>query len=107
MKAYIVQEQVEYLATVVFAETAGQAKSLALHTDACQDREFTEIRARREKQLDQYYDGSCWELDFWNNDTARLILVKELGWSCDPEYSDIDECEECIAKDYCGSRLFI
>ena len=40
-KAYIVDDRRYWdSATVVFAESAGQARSLALYTDACEDLDF-------------------------------------------------------------------
>ena len=35
MKAWIVKEKDEFAATVVFAETRGKARMLAMLTDAC------------------------------------------------------------------------
>ena len=35
MKAWLVREKGEYCATVVFAETRGKAKVLAIQTEAC------------------------------------------------------------------------
>lgn len=51
MKAYIIQDLKGYAdySTVVFAETSGKAKAIAIHTDSFEDYEFTEISARRVK----------------------------------------------------------
>lgn len=47
MNAYTVRKRDEFCATVVFAETAGKAKSYALYTDACEGAVFTDIECRR------------------------------------------------------------
>lgn len=57
-KAYIVDDRRNWdSATVVFAESAGQARSLALHTDACEYLDFTDISAKRVPKLDIAYRG--------------------------------------------------
>ena len=47
MKAWLVREKDEFCAEVVFAETRGKARSLALSTDCCEDANFTDIEVRR------------------------------------------------------------
>lgn len=42
MKAWLAREKDEFCATVVFAETRGKAKALALYTEACEDQEYME-----------------------------------------------------------------
>lgn len=54
-KAYLARIRGEYSAAVVFAETAGKAKALAMHTAACEDADFTAIEVYREKEADKYY----------------------------------------------------
>lgn len=99
MKAYIASTKYENYMTIVFAESAGKARSIAMHTDACADAEFTEIDVRRYPKADSQYDGSS-ELD-WENPKHRLFLVSECGFSCvDPDYRF---CKSCIAKDKCDT----
>ena len=54
MKAWLVKDKDEYYATVVFAETRGKARALAMHTDACEDVDFCDIEVRRKPQIDKY-----------------------------------------------------
>jgi hypothetical protein len=96
MKAWKVGIKDELCSTIVFAETAGKAKSLALSTDLCEDAEFIEIYCHRKPEADKAYKEGKRELD-WYNDEDMLFMVKELGYRC----LDPFECEECIAKDFC------
>lgn len=98
IKAWKVNVKDEWYSTVVFAETRGRAKAIAICTDTCDGAEFIEIEVHRLKEADCLYRGND-EID-WYNDTDRKFLVKELGWSC----LDIDtsECESCCANEYCG-----
>jgi len=96
MKAWKVFDKFSDYSTIVFALTASKAKALALNTDTCEDSNFIDIRARRIPKADKLYHGN-YEID-WDNDTERLFLVKELGWSC---YDTSFECDTCCAKEYC------
>ena len=99
MKAYLVRKRRdEFCATVVFAETAGKAKSIAMTTEACMDTDFCNIEVRRVPSIDRYYKEGKSELD-WFNPQDRIVLVKELGFFC--ENIELDKCEHCSAKDYC------
>lgn len=96
MKAWTVQGVDSDYATVVFAETVGKAKAIAVGTDACEDYGYLDIRAYRFKKMDKYYRGKR-EMD-WYNDEDRTALVKA-GWHClDPcEW----ECKACCARELC------
>lgn len=98
MKAWKVSTKYGDYATVVFAETRGKAKSIALYTDACCDANFCDIVVCRMKAMDKYYKDGKTEMD-WENPDDRFILVKEFGWYCVD--SVIPLCEKCSAKDYC------
>lgn len=99
MKAWLVREKDEFRATVVFAETRGKARSIAMSTDACEDADFCDIEVRRQPQLDKYYKDGKQEMD-WYNANDRIALVKEAGFCCsDNDTSGL--CEECPAKKYC------
>ena len=100
MKAYIIHDLKGYAdySTVVFAETSGKAKAIAITTDAFNDYEFTEISARRVPALDKYYHGLD-EMD-WFDDADRIAMVKDGGFSCDPESWE-EDCERCPAKQGC------
>lgn len=101
MKAWLVREKDEFCATVVFAETRGKARSLALYTDCCEDANFCDIEVRRVPQVDKYYKAGKTELD-WNDPNDRLVLVKECDFMCDYDAFNIGECALCSAKEYCG-----
>lgn len=98
MKAWLVREKDSEYATVVFAETRGKARSLAMATDACEDADFCDIDVSRKPQLDKYYKNGKKEMN-WYDDKDRLALVKECGFFCIP--SDLVECDQCPAKKYC------
>lgn len=99
MKAYSVRDKNSDYSTVVFAETSGKAKAIAITTDAFNDYEFTEISARRIPELDKYYRGLD-EMD-WNNDEDRIAMVKDGNFSCSYEFFEPDDCETCPAKQWC------
>ena len=100
MKAWVVNIKDNFDATVVFAETRGKAKSLAQYTDACDGAEYCDIEVRRLPEADKYYKEGKTEMG-WDNMQDRLTLVKEFGFSC--EYADLDKCETCTAREYCGA----
>ena len=64
MKAWLVKVKDEFCATVVFAETRGKARSIAMHTDACEDVDFCDIEVRRLPHIDKYYKEGKTELDW-------------------------------------------
>lgn len=97
MKAYVIHDLKGYAdySTVVFAETSGKAKAIAITTDAFNDYDYTEISARRVPKLDKYYRGLD-EMD-WYDDEDRIALVKDGHFHC----FETDECKNCPAKQYC------
>ena len=102
MKAYTVRDKNDgFVIEVIFAETAGKAKSYAL--TYCEYFEyccFCDLDVRRTPQIDKYYTDGKRKMD-WLNQKDRLALVKECGFMCDDECFDIRTCEKCIAKEYC------
>ena len=100
MKAWLVRGKDEFGATVVLAETRGKARSLAQHTEACEDVDFCNIEVRRRPELDKYYTEGKREMD-WYNSKDRIALVKDGGFTCDPEFWEPVDCESCPAKEYC------
>lgn len=100
MKAWKVYDNYDECGTaIVFAETRGKAISYALMwIDTFEDYSWTDIRAKRFPEYDQFYDGRP-EAVFWNDADHRVRLVRDFGWSCiDP----IDSyCEDCPAKGWC------
>ena len=103
MKAYLVRDEKrdEDYCAVVFGETRGKAIQAALRTDACEDGEWTDIRAIRVPELDSYYRGRE-EMD-WFDDNDRIGMVRYAGMRCSDEMS-IGECgcEDCPAKEFCS-----
>lgn len=102
MKAWLVREKDEFCATVVFAETRGKARALALHTEACEDADWLDIDVYRKPNLDKYYVEGKWEMD-WFNKNDRLALVKDGGFTCDPWNWEPVDCERCPATEYCDA----
>lgn len=99
MKAWTVRGIDSDYATVVFAETVGKAKAIAVGTDACEDYDYIDIRAYRFNEMDKYYQGKR-EMD-WHTDEDRIALVKA-GWYCLDPYEW--ECEACCARELCDWR---
>lgn len=102
MKAWLVREKDEFCATVVFADTRGKARAIALHTECCEDADFCSIEVNRQPQMDKYYTDGKREMD-WEDSQDRIALVKDCGFSCREDCFDIAYCEICPAKEYCDS----
>lgn len=100
MKAWLVRENGEFAAIVVFAETRGKARALAMHTEALEDVSFCDIEAYRRPALDKYYVDGKKEMD-WFNSKDRIALVKDGGFVCDPDFWEWEDCERCPEKEYC------
>ena len=98
MKAYHVHVVDGEYATIVFAESAREAKKLAMGTECCEDAAYIDIRVRREPIADQLYDGVRREIDWYNFET-RKFLMENLNWSC---YEPSWECDGCSLKPYCN-----
>lgn len=96
MKAYYVREKDGDCATIVFAENATHAKTIAQRCDCCEDARYIDIRVRREPDADKLYKGLS-EID-WYDEETRLQLVRDFGWSC---FDTSFECDCCNAKQYC------
>ncbi len=104
MKAWIVREKDEFEAAVVFAETRGKAKTLALSTEACESSDFMSVEVRRAKEADKYYKPGKRELDWFNPDD-RIAMVKDCGFTCIPDAHCAEECADCPAKDFCDDYI--
>lgn len=96
MKAWLIRNKEENYSTVVFAETRGKAKYVAMSTDCCEDVGFLAIEAYRVPHVDKYYTEGKRELDF-DNPQDRIALVRECGRCFEVWY----QCETCSAKEYC------
>lgn len=106
MKAWLVRDKNEFCAEVVFAETRGKARALALSSECCENSRFTDIEAYRQPQADKYYKEGKWRLD-WENPQDRIALVKDCGFYCDDEIFEFADCEACAAKQYCDRHTDI
>lgn len=100
MKAWLVREKDEFCATVVFAETRGKARVMAMHTETCEDADFIDIEVHRKPQMDKYYTEEKKEMD-WFNSKDRIALVKDCGFRCCDDAFEIEDCKYCPAKEYC------
>lgn len=98
MKAWLVKEKENFMASVVFAENRNKAKYLALSSPACEGARYTDIEAHRLPIADSQYNGRT-EMDWFNPDD-RKFLVQECGFYCDPDYRD--NCDVCSGKHYCS-----
>lgn len=81
IKAWLVQDKCDYYgcATVVFAETRGKAKSIALHTVTFSDSSFIDLIVLRLPVADKMYSPGKQEMD-WYNKKDRSFLMKECGF---------------------------
>lgn len=96
MKAYHACDKDSEYSTIVFAENASQAKSIALSCDCCEGAQYIDIRVWRMPEADKLYKGRS-EVD-WYVDETRIALVRDFGWRClEPSW----ECDTCPAKQYC------
>ena len=96
VKAYHACEKGGEYSTIVFAENATQAKTIAKACDCCEDAEYIDIRVNRMPEADKLYKGLA-EID-WHDDETRVALVRDFGWACyDPSF----ECDNCKAKPFC------
>lgn len=100
MKAWIITVKDEPYTSVVFAETRGKARYIALNTEAFEDCEFIDIEVRRVPHMDKYYTEGRTEMD-WENPKDRYALVNECGFSC--EYVEWFYCDTCSAKEICDT----
>ena len=101
LKAYEARNKWGYndYTTVVFAKTAGKAKSIAMSSEACEGCDFIDIEVFRVPQLDKYYKKGKQEMD-WFNEKDRIALVKYGGFYCSMEVIK-PSCENCPASKWC------
>ena len=80
MNAYKVYNVNDNYATIVFAENAVRAKSIAILCDAFMVRNsfWSDLRAERVPPADHLYKGKQ-EID-WNDSEQRKFLEEEMGW---------------------------
>lgn len=95
-KAYYAYEKDSDCATIVFAASATQAKTIAKSCEIGEDARYIDLRVRRMPEADSLYTGYG-EVD-WYNPKIRISLVRDLGWDC---FGPSFECDTCQAKPYC------
>ena len=96
IKAYRVDTDDGY-SKVIFAESRGKAKAIAMHSDFFEDMNFLEIKPYRVRQFDKCYRGLT-EMD-WEDKYDRIALVMD-GWTC---HYDINcQPNTCPAKQFCS-----
>lgn len=99
VKAWLIRGNDIESCEVVFAETRGKAKSIALQTDTFCDCDFCDLKVYRKPVIDKYYKDGKTLMD-WDNQKDRLALVKACGFSCiDDCFGEF--CEDCLSKEYC------
>ena len=100
MKAYWCSQDIDLCSMIVFAETAGKARYIAMCSgDLGDDLEFKDVHVRRVPQLDEYYKGRT-EMDWFDSDD-RVAMVRYAGFYCGEDAFDPEDCEKCSAAEYC------
>ncbi len=100
MKAWQANSEYSEGSVVVFAETAGKAKQIALKTDELCEESYVDIRVNRLPKIDRFYKEGKTIGDWVEDEDIRLELVKEYNWAClEPTYR---ECSVCLAEKYCN-----
>lgn len=97
-KAYAISSDYAEHSEVVWAETSGKAKRIAL--DMCEsmwDFDFVKLRARRLPKMDMLYKGE--PVADWCDEEVRNKLVYEYGWHC--AEPDLRDCKICSAREFC------
>lgn len=100
MKAWQANSEYSEGSVVVFAETAGKAKQIALKTDELSDEQYTDIRVNRLPKIDRFYKEGKAIVDWYEDKDIRLELVKEYNWGCLEPL--VECCEACQAEKYCN-----
>ena len=99
-KAWVCSADWEGYVAIVFAETAGKARYHAMQYELLGDGlDFRDITVYRERKMDAHYRGVP-EMD-WDNEQDRMAMVQELGFSCDDDAFDPDDCKKCPAAELC------
>ena len=102
MKAwYAYEPNIWEYPVIVFAQTPGRARAIALSTDVLYGADFTRIRLRRMPDFNCLGDNEG-ELD-WYDPQTRIALVRDHGWDCYEQ--TVGECANCPAKEWCEYRV--
>lgn len=80
MKAWNVHQKYGDATAIVFAETAGKAKTTALATENFWGSDFLDVEVHRQPGADQFYTPGKTEMD-WCDPQDRINMVKYFGFS--------------------------
>lgn len=96
MKAYKAwdNDAAEDYSTVVFANTAKEAKKIAFHSETCEDARFIDIRVQRFPEMDDHDRGRD-EIDWYDMEDRKALVA--LGWACIETSWECDTCECKVA----------
>ena len=100
MKAWNVHQKYGDATAIVFAETAGKAKTTALATENFWGSDFLDVEVHRQPGADQFYKPGKTEMD-WCDPQDRINMVKYLGFTC---LEHVEDCHFCPAKEFCEDR---
>ncbi|MFR2262599.1 MAG: hypothetical protein ACLS5S_02190 [Faecalibacterium sp.] len=100
MKAWNVHQKYGDATAIVFAETAGKAKTTALATENFWGSDFLDVEVHRQPGADQFYTPGKTEMD-WCDPQDRINMVKYFGFTC---LEHVEECHFCPAKEFYEDR---
>ena len=100
IRAFVCQEEEEWNSVVVFAESAGKARYIAICSyELGDDLRFQDVRVYRAPSLDKCYRGL--NMMNWNDPQDRIAMVRDAGFQCSE--ADPVSCEICAARAYCDT----
>jgi len=92
MKAWVVTSDVVEVSVIVFAETRGRAKTLALKTDWLHAEDYADLRCRRESRLDAMAQQRGETVIDGSSPTCQRTM-RGLGWyEIEGRYQECGEC---------------
>lgn len=91
IKAWKISSDWSEASVIVFAATAGRAKTIGLKTEWFADHDFVEISVYRIPEADSYATDKESVLE--GSSRQSSMVMRELGWHCIDESQE--ECREC------------
>lgn len=102
IRAFVCQEEEEWNSVVVFAESAGKARYIAMCSyELGEDLQFQDVRVYRAPSLDKCYRGL--NMMNWNDPQDRIAMVRDAGFQCSGDWYDPVSCDCCAAREYCDT----
>lgn len=98
LRAFVVSADHSDGSVIVFAKKRSRAKSLASKADCFCDFEFTELRCRREPDIDKYAE-KFGEVAITGYSRNEQELMRDLGWF---ELDGGGCCDECGMHEWSG-----